>query len=371
MPALENHFEVAVIGGGPAGSAAAIALARAQRSVLMVEKNSRESFKAGESLPPAVLPLLDELGVRERFVAGGHLISYGTESVWGSDELQSTDFIRDPNGHGWHVDRARFDSMLREAARDCGAHVLEETRATDAKRVRAGGWRLRCEAVDRSGEVFAEWVIDCTGRPSWLARREGVKRESYDRLIAFVAVFARTDAAGSEPDRDSLTFIESVKDGWWYTSLLPTERRVVVFFTDADTPAARTAQRLEGFSALLNKTLHIRKRLEELRYAMEGSPMVTSANAARLERVDGDRWLAAGDACAAFDPLSSQGILTALYSGLKAAIALDSYLKGDPEALSRYADNIDAVFDAYLKNHSLFYSYERRWPESPFWKSRR
>jgi flavin-dependent dehydrogenase len=144
-----------------------------------------------------------------------------------------------------------------------------------------------------------------------------------------------------------------------------------MFFTDADTPTARKAQRLAGFSNLLNETIHIRKRLDDFRYVTAGNPKVTSANTARLERPHGNRWLAAGDACVSFDPLSSQGILTALYSGLTAGRALDSYLKGDSGALSRYADNIAAVFDAYLTNHSLFYGYEQRWPRSPFWKSRR
>jgi flavin-dependent dehydrogenase len=371
MPAPENHFEVAVIGGGPAGSAAAAVLARAQRRVLVIEKCRNESFKVGESLPPAVLPLLDELGMRDRFVEDGHLISYGTESAWGSDKLQGSDFIRDPNGHGWHLDRPRFDSMLREGARASGAQVLDETRVSDAHRDTDGRWRLKFDPGSHSQQVCAEWLIDCTGRRSWLARREGVKRETCDRLIAFVAVFARRDSGKSEPDRDSLTLIESVRDGWWYTSLLPNEGRVVVFFTDADTPTARKARRLPAFSDLLSETIHIRKRLDDFCYVIESDPMATSANTARLERMHGDRWLAAGDACVSFDPLSSQGILTALYSGLKAGRALDSHFKGDSEALNGYSDNIDAVFDAYLKNRSLFYGYEQRWPHSPFWKSRR
>jgi len=371
MPAPKNHFEVAVIGGGPAGAAAAAVLARAQRRVLVIEQSRNVSFKVGESLPPAALPLLDELGVRDRFVEDGHLISYGTESAWGSDELQGTDFIRDPNGHGWHLDRPRFDATLREGALASGARMLDETRVSDAHRGTDGRWRLEFDAGSHSQPVYAEWLIDCTGRRSWLTRREGVKRETYDRLIAFVAGFARAESGRSEPDRDSLTLIESVIDGWWYTSLVPNETRVVVFFTDADTPAARKAQRLPGFSSLLSETIHIRKRLDDFCYVIESDPMTTSANTARLERIHGDRWLASGDACVSFDPLSSQGILTALYSGLKAGRALDSHLNGDPKALSGYTDDIDAVFDAYLKNRSLFYGYEQRWPRSPFWKSRR
>jgi flavin-dependent dehydrogenase len=366
----ESHFDVAIIGGGPAGSAAAIILARARRRVLMIEKASQQTFKVGESLPSGVLPLLQELRVQERFVADGHLASYGNQSAWGSEQLQSTDFIRDPNGIGWHLNRPVFDSMLRDAARESGADVAGETLVTGAERDQAGGWSLSLNTGESSQKISAEWVIDCTGRRSWFARREGVRRESYDRMIAFVSVFARANVTDLEPDLDSLTLIESVKDGWWYTSLIPGGQRVVIFFTDADRPAARRARYVQGFLALLGKTVHLRNRLGDLHYTICGSPAATSADTGRLERVVGDRWLAAGDACTSFDPLSSQGILNALYSGLKAGSALNSHLEGDTQALTGYSDNVNAVFDAYLKNRLLFYSYEQRWPRNGFWKAR-
>src|SRR5215471_2814508 len=123
MPELREKFDVAIIGGGPAGSAAAIILSRAGRRVLMIEKDDKQSFKVGESLPPGALPLLTELGVQERFDADNHLVSHGNQSAWGNDRLHSTDFIRDPNGSGWHLNRPLFDSMLRKTARECGAEV--------------------------------------------------------------------------------------------------------------------------------------------------------------------------------------------------------------------------------------------------------
>lgn len=369
-PEPENNFDVAIIGGGPAGSAAAITLARAGRRVLMIENDSRPPFKVGESLPPGSLPLLNKLQVWERFVSDEHLACYGNQSAWGSNRLHSTDFIRDPNGVGWHLNRPVFDSMLRERARDSGAEVRETTRMMRSERNCSGGWHLWLNTGERSQKISAKWVIDCTGRRSLFARQEGVRREFCDRLIAFVSLFARTNVPGLEPDYYSLSLIESAEDGWWYDSLLPGEQRVVIFFTDADTPSARRARQVHGFLALLRNTVHVRKQLDDFNYTISGSPRVRSAETGRLERVVGDRWLAAGDACASFDPLSSQGILNALYSGLKAAKALNSHLDGDSCALRGYEDNVGAVFDAYLKNRLLYYSYEQRWPHSPFWKVR-
>lgn len=370
MKSGDRQFDVGVIGGGPAGSAAAITLARAGRSVLLIEKTDRETFKVGESLPPSITPLLRELGVLERFKSDQHLVSCGNESSWGGASLESTDFIRDPNSQGWHVDRPRFDAMLRDAARDAGAQVVESTRVARRERSEAGAWRLALEGAGGSSQARASWLIDCTGRRSWLARREGVKRKAYDNLMAFVTVFRETEVA-QEADCDSLTLVESVEEGWWYTARVPGGRRVVVYLTDIGTRSAAAARHEAGYRALLDDTTHIRSRLRLYSRAMAGAPMITSSNSSRLERVAGAGWLAAGDAATSFDPLSSQGVLTAAYSGLKAGRALDSHLSGDFDALRAYELRIGTVYDAYLDNRVECYRFEGRWQQSEFWRSRR
>jgi len=367
MKSGDGQFEVGIIGGGPAGSVAAITLARAGRRVLLIEKSARETFKVGESLPPAITPLLQEIGVLERFKSDQHLISCGNESSWGGGVLESTAAIQDPHLQGWHVDRPRFDAMLRDAARDAGARVLEATRVAQCERTEAGDWLLGFEGSSNSQEQ-ASRLIDCTGRRSWLARREGVKRRAYDNLMAFVTLVQLSDP-GDNGDHDSHTLVESVEDGWWYTARVPNGHRVVVYLTDTGTRSANIAREAEGYQALLNETVHISSRLKG--YAIAGVPMITSANSSRLERVVGAGWLAAGDAATSFDPLSSQGILTAAYSGLKAGRALDAHLAGDYEALRTYELRIGMVYDAYLNNRVECYRFEQRWQESEFWRARR
>src|SRR5205823_2033662 len=81
--------------------------------------------------------------------------------------------------------------------------------------------------------------------------------------------------------------------------------------------------------------------------------------------VVGDGWLAAGDAAHTLDPLSSQGIVWALASGIEAA---ESLLAADPNrAASRYAESVALHYRDYLHTRRMFYSRERRWLGFPFW----
>jgi len=362
----ETRFEAVVAGGGPAGAAAALTLVRGGRRVLLVDDSRPGDFRVGEALPPAGRPLLRDLGVLDAFLADGHLASHGNLSAWGSPALHATDFIFDLNGHGWHLDRARFDALLRQAARSAGAEVRTGARLAEAERA-DGAWRLTLTGEGGAEEVRCGWLVDATGRRSAVARRHGATRRHEDALVAF---FARFSPGGGEPDRDARTMIEAVPDGWWYTALVPSGERVVAYLTDGDLADRAVLLSTEGFTARLEETVHVRGVLSAHGCRIGERPRGTDAGSARLDRFVGEGWLAAGDAVVSYDPLSSQGILTALYTGMKAGQALHAHLAGDGAALGVYADRLESVYAAYRQNHATYYAYERRWPERPFWARR-
>ena len=352
-------LDVLVAGGGPAGSAAAITLARAGLHVLLVDASTPEphGLKVGESLPPAVRSLLVDLDVLDRLEAGGHLRSYGTTAAWGSERLVASDFIFDPQGHGWHLDRARFDRALRRAAADSGAHVLEAQRARVRERRSDGCWRI---ALASGRTVTARTIIDATGRRASIARTLGARRERRDRLVG---IWGSTPARRGDTRADTL--VEAVPGGWWYTALIPGRRRIAALMTDADLadPALRTSA---GFAHAVARTRYLAPLIAESRVM----PRVEPAHGSRLHPARGENWLAVGDAALAFDPLSSQGIMTALYTGMIGAAALGAYLDGDHTALSSYDARLAAVADAYDLNTHRAYRAESRWPDRPFWMRR-
>lgn len=350
-------WDVVIAGGGPAGAVAASVLARAGRQVLLVDNVSPDNkLKVGESLPGATRPLLQDLGLLSFVEAGNHLPSYGNGSAWGTDELISTDFIRDPNGCGWHLDRPQFDADLRHHAQQCGA----EFTADRVRSIRAipEGWQIYL----MHQETTARWLIDATGRRAALAQSLGIQRQRDDSLVA---LWAR--AITPNTDLDTRALIESTPQGWWYTARLPNHCRMVVFHTDR-TDAIAMLQRPKKWFERLSQTVHLKRVLAGAMFPEK--PLGTEACGSCLTQFAGQRWIAVGDAALSFDPLSSQGILNALYTGMRAGQAVDLALSGNWEGISAYVSQLEQVRQAYLHHHRIYYQMEQRWPDSPFWADR-
>jgi flavin-dependent dehydrogenase len=362
-----NDYTATVIGAGPAGAAAARVLAQAGVDVLLLSARRAQTFQVGESLVPAARTILEELGLLGRFIDDGHAPCYGNSSAWGGPQLADTDFIRSPHGHGWHLDRARFDNMLCQMAAEAGAVCWPSAKLLRFEQQRPV-WRLAIQTPAGMREATCRWLIDCSGRSRRVATSLGIQQQYEDRLLAFYARFR--PAIDALADQDSRTLVESVPQGWLHTALLPSGERMATFFTDAGTLWPRRARSAEGFLELIASSTHISAKLEAHGYTIAGPPRATDARSGRLEQFYGAGWLAAGDAATCFDPLSSQGILSALYSGLKAGQALTGHLEGQHAALPAYGTLVADVYESFLHNRLRYYGYERRWPESPFWQAR-
>jgi flavin-dependent dehydrogenase len=357
--------DVVVAGGGPGGCAAALAL-RAHAPglfVTLVEASAYGGERIGETLPPPAAEVLQHLGVWEAFAAQAHHPAYGTAAAWGSETAYENDFLFHVRQVGWHLDRGAFDGMLADQAQARGVQVLRGTRVLDAVRDEDGGWLL---PLSDGTELRARFLIDATGAGAALARRRGGGRlEVRDRLAGFVRFF-RQPGGGGTPH----TLVEAFADGWWYTAPLPDGRRVVACMTDSDLARGLRLDEDASWRALLAETaLRVRACLDGAE--QDGGPVVRAARSGRLDPATGDGWLAVGDAASTFDPLSSQGILKALRSGIFAAYAAGDLLaKGDDAGMRRYRVFVEREFQSFLRSRARYYADEARWPEREFWRRR-
>jgi flavin-dependent dehydrogenase len=361
----EGSCDVLILGGGPAGAAAGIALARAGLRAVVLDRAVRSAPRAGETLAPSATPLLRSLGVWESFRRDAHLPSPGTVSFWGSAVSSENDFIFNPHGPGWHLDRQRFDQMLAMAAVECGAAVYRGVRVTACWQNQEGHWEVESQSDRQTLRFTASFLVDATGRASWLGRHLGIPRFVSDRLIGLAGAFPVVPGEGGA---DGRALVESAENGWWYSAPVPDGCVAVAFMTDYDL-LPEAPRNLAGFwSAQLRRAPHTLQRVG--RFPREDEVHVVSASSYRLERVMGPNWLAVGDAAMAWDPLSGQGVRKALESGLLAAQAI-AESRRHPAALENYATWVVDSFHHFQALHARHYGAERRWPDSVFWNRRR
>ena len=335
---------MAIIGGGPAGTAAALTLLRYSKlRPVVIERTSYEGWRVGETVSPGVVPLLEYLGAAGVLVDQGQRRAYATSAAWGGADVLSRDFLFAGSGDAWHVDRARFDAALAELVVQRGGAVV----------------RSNCAAA---APLDTRFVIDATGRHAVYARSRGARVHIDDHLTGLVAVFEGTT------DSQTSTLVEAVDDGWWYSAHLPGNRTVVAFMTDADIIREGSIHERERWLERLRQTRATQQRIESAQ--LLHGPIAAPAHSQILDPVCGDGWIAAGDAAVSFDPLSSMGIGYAITSGIQAARVASSALGGNHDHARVYAADVAQHYRAYLARRQAYYLIEKRWPAAPFWSRR-
>jgi flavin-dependent dehydrogenase len=343
-----------------AGLAAAEILARNGCPSVLIAPAGRSVPARGETLSPRAEALLARLGWADLLRADFATPVAARYSAWGRPGLTRDDG-RMHGGLGWHVDRPRLEAAMAERL---AARRIRRVpgRVTRVER-RPDGWAVHLA----SGEsVAAAEVIDCSGRAAVTTPAAERAANRRDGLVAVYRSFPLGDAEVA-----AAILVESVAAGWWYSSVIPGGRLFVAYFTDADLMPAGLRHERRIWAGLVGETDVTRQRLESLGLALdlppEGAGTACTTTGAEIA---GDGIVRAGDAAAAFDPLASNGLVTALWSGIHTAEAVLALRAGDPEPLAAYRAAFRDGISSYVAERTAIYGMERRFPRSPFWQRR-
>ena len=276
-------------------------------------------------------------------------------------------FLFNPYGHGWHLDRGRFESLLTEKAIGSGVRRETRKRLVHCEGNGNSGFRLHLLAEDGRFETRdARFVVDATGTGSVFAQRMGSRRLFLDHLVFIYGLF---EAPGDRAGIERHTVIEAVPDGWWYLAAVPGERIAVAFATGPELIPQRGLNVRDRWSALLLETALVARKLDRCRL-ITNHMIVRPAPTFLLRPAAGACWFAVGDAASAYDPISSQGIYKALSDGIDAADAVAKSMSSNRDHHEAYDSAQKGRFEVYLANRNFLYSLEQRWSNFPFWKAR-
>jgi flavin-dependent dehydrogenase len=329
-------FDLVVVGGGPAGSAAAVTAASAGLTVAVLESVPADRTRPGETLHPGVAVVLQELGIdpdpgwlRHR----GHWVQWGGPARFDA-------FGGDAAGDwfGYQAPRRELDALLLSRAAAVGATVLRGCRAT--RPTTTGG---RVDGVlTGAGPVAARHVVDASGRSSWAARRLGLPVHRFSpRLIA-----SWGHLTGRWPERDDAPLLAADTTGWTWAARVEEETYAWVGLDVPGRNRLRTPDHPPGLS-------------------VQGGPSGADVTWRRASVAAAPGLLVAGDAAGVLDPASGSGVLRALVTGTVAARAVVDVQAGrleEAHVVAAYRRWLADWFRADLSRLTELYRVFPGWP---------
>ena len=333
--------DVLIVGGGPAGAASAMYLARHGIRSVIVEREMFPRYHVGESMTGECGPIVRDLGFAARMLEERHPVKFGVQ-VFGTGAWFVPVMGRDKDWKlfeqfTWSVRRSAFDKMMLDEAVATGATLIpgKALKPILKKDGSVGGVQIRPADSEKTMDIESDVLLDCSGQATWLANLGGLTGPkylgSYDKQIAIfsqVTGAIRGDDSSRENARNNTLIFYQSKYHWAWS--IPLDDEVVS--VGIVSPAAYFQDKRESKRDFLVRELHelnpeLKRRLPEIKLVEDVH--VIPNYSYQVKRFCGKGFICIGDAHRFVDPIFSFGLFAALKEASLAAPAVKAYLGGE------------------------------------------
>jgi flavin-dependent dehydrogenase len=328
-PVSTESCDIAIIGGGPAGSTSATLLVRRGFRVVLLEKAHHPRFHIGESLLPMNLPVFERLGVADKVRALGVYkpgADFEADNERGYNNFEFSRALGASPPHAYQVWRQDFDRMLFEHARDHGAITREGHEVIEVRQSGPRDSRLQVRTDDGAQyELQARYVVDASGRDALLSAHRHLRRKNAQHQSA--AIFGHFRGAQPRAGADAGNIsIYNFDHGWMWMIPLPNGVMSVGAVCRPDYLKRRRGRTVEFLLETLQQNPALWHRLEHAEL-VGNEVRVTGNYSYDSRRMGGPGWILVGDAFAFLDPVFSSGVYLAMSGAEQAAAVVEASLR--------------------------------------------